>query len=163
MKVGGKDDNSALTGQGDSLYPSIRKLPLLGVTYADLYRKTKVQEAVFETLTKEYELAKVQEAKEIPTVKVLDPPNFPEKKSFPPRLPMMLLGTMLSGLAGLTWVLGNEAWLQRNRSDPRTVLAQEVLTTLKGMIPWSSQNGSKLRRKSEAQPEGVEPARLSKG
>ena len=28
--------------QGDSLYPSIRKLPLLGVTYADLYRKTKV-------------------------------------------------------------------------------------------------------------------------
>ena len=26
------------------LYPSIRKLPLLGVTYADLYRKTKVEE-----------------------------------------------------------------------------------------------------------------------
>ena len=49
-----------------------------------------------ETLTQEYELAKVQEAKEIPTVKVLDPPNLPEKKSFPPRLLFMLLGTMLA-------------------------------------------------------------------
>ena len=49
-----------------------------------------------ETLTQEYELAKVQEAKGIPTVKVLDPPNLPEKKSFPPRLLFMLLGTMLA-------------------------------------------------------------------
>src|SRR5208283_286789 len=83
--VGGKDESTSLekAAPGDSLYPSIRKLPMLGVPYADLYRKTKVEEAVFETLTQEYELAKVQEAKEIPTVKVLDSPNLPEKKSFP--------------------------------------------------------------------------------
>ena len=43
-KVGGKDESTSPGNatQGDSLYPSIRKLPLLGVTYADLYRKTKV-------------------------------------------------------------------------------------------------------------------------
>ena len=29
-----------------SMYPSIRKLPVLGVMYADLYRNTKVQEAI---------------------------------------------------------------------------------------------------------------------
>src|SRR5208283_1607650 len=83
--VGGKDESNSLekVAPGDSLYPSIRKLPMLGVPYADLYRQTKVEEAVFETLTQEYELAKVQEAKEIPTVKVLDSPNLPEKKSFP--------------------------------------------------------------------------------
>ncbi len=52
----------------------MRKLPLLGVTYADLYRETKIQEAVLETLTREYEMAHVKEAKKIPTVKVLDPP-----------------------------------------------------------------------------------------
>src|SRR5207249_1950491 len=77
-KIGGKGENGAADSgqqdsfalQKDSLYPSIRKLPLLGVTYADLYRRTRVQEAVFESLTKEYELAKVQEVKEIPTVKV---------------------------------------------------------------------------------------------
>ena len=55
--------------------PSIRELPALGVGYADLYRNTKVQEAIFQTLTQEYELAKVwRKAKETPSVKVLDPP-----------------------------------------------------------------------------------------
>ena len=44
-------------------YPSIRELPLLGYTYTDLYRRVKIQEAVYETLTKQYELAKVEEAK----------------------------------------------------------------------------------------------------
>lgn len=85
-KLGGKGESvTAVSSQpNDSLYPSIRKLPLLGVTYADLYRRTRVQEAVFEALTKEYEMAKVQEVKEIPAVKVLDYPNIPEKKSFPP-------------------------------------------------------------------------------
>src|SRR5207302_712190 len=53
-------------------YPSIKRLPLLGVTYYDLYRRVKIQEAVFETLTKQYEVAKIQEAKEIPSVRVLD-------------------------------------------------------------------------------------------
>ena len=55
------------------MFPSIRRLPLLGVTYADLYQRTKIQETVYELLTQQYELAKVQEAKEIPSVKVLDP------------------------------------------------------------------------------------------
>ena len=37
-------------------------------------------------LTQQYEFAKVQEAKETPSVKVLDAANIPEKKSYPPRL-----------------------------------------------------------------------------
>ena len=66
-RLGGKGESAtSISDQpGDSMYPSIRKLPLLGVSYADLYRRTKIQEAVLETLTKEYELAKVQEVKEI--------------------------------------------------------------------------------------------------
>ena len=80
--MGGKGESATeVSGQpSDSLYPSIRKLPLLGVTYADLYRQAKIQEVVLETLTKEYEMAKVQEAKEIPTVKVLDAANILRKE-----------------------------------------------------------------------------------
>ena len=67
-KVGGKGESTTPENstQNDSLYPSIRKLPLLGVAYADLYRKTKVQEAVFETLTEEYEVAKCRKRKKSP-------------------------------------------------------------------------------------------------
>jgi capsule polysaccharide export protein KpsE/RkpR len=143
-KLGGKGESmTEVSGQpSDSLYPSIRKLPLLGVTYADLYRRTRVQEAVFETLTKEYELAKVQEAKEIPTVKVLDSANIPEKKSFPPRLLIIFMGMALAFGAATTWVFGKTTWDQTDSHDPRKLFAQEVFTTMKATIPHFSKNGS---------------------
>ena len=121
-KVGGQgeDDSSMpLSNPNDSLYPSIRKLPLLGVTYADLYRKTKVQEAVFEMLTQEYESAKVQEAKEIPTVKVLDMPNLPDKKSFPPRTLIVVLTASMGFSLAAAWVLGPRAGKLPTRQIPR--------------------------------------------
>jgi uncharacterized protein involved in exopolysaccharide biosynthesis len=139
-KIGGKGESTSLedSAKNDPLYPSIRRLPLLGVTYADLYRKTKVQEVVFETLTQEYELAKVQEAKEIPTVKVLDPPNLPDKKSFPPRILIVLLGTALAFSCGVTWIFGSALWEAVEPTDPRKVLAQEVFGTAKAALPWAS-------------------------
>jgi capsule polysaccharide export protein KpsE/RkpR len=143
-KLGGKGEQASEPSgqQPDFLYPSIRKLPLLGVAYADLYRRTRVQEAVFESLTKEYELAKVQEVKEIPTVKVLDSPNIPDRKSFPPRLVIMLLGTtVVFGLA-MAWVFGRTAWDQTDSKDPTKAFAQEVFTTMKASIPKFARNGS---------------------
>ena len=84
-KLGGTD--SSVTGDSsDEMYPSIRKLPLLGVQWADLYRTMKIQETVYELLNQQYELARIQEAREIPTIRVIDPANLPEKKSWPPRL-----------------------------------------------------------------------------
>jgi uncharacterized protein involved in exopolysaccharide biosynthesis len=137
-KLGGKGESNSLENATlrDPLYPSIRKLPLLGVTYADLYRRTKVEETVFETLTQEYELAKVQEAKEIPTVKELDPPNLPDKKSFPPRTLIVLLGTMLAFSFGVTWVFGSARWERTDPGDPVKVFAQEIFDTARAEIPW---------------------------
>jgi uncharacterized protein involved in exopolysaccharide biosynthesis len=131
--------------QDDSLYPSIRQLPLLGVRYADLYRKTAVEEAVFERLTQEYELAKVQEAKEIPTVKVLDPASVPERKSFPPHLVLMLLGTTFWFAWGVAWALGRTWWRHTDSSDPRKALAQEVFCTMQAATPWAFLVASRRR------------------
>ncbi len=142
-KLGGKDDEALTTPRGgESLYPSIRKLPLLGVTYADLYRQSKVQEALFETLTQEYELAKVEEAKQIPTVKVLDPPEIPEKKSYPQRSQIILLGTALSFSIGVTWVFARALWEAKDSRDPGKIFAQEVFSVVRARLPWASPNGS---------------------
>jgi len=150
-KIGGRgEDTSVPSGQQrDSLYPSIRKLPLLGVTYADLYRRTRVQEAVFETLTKEYELAKVQEAKEIPTVKVLDAPDVPDKKSFPPRRLVALLGTAFALAMGTAWIFAKATWQQTDSADPRKAFAQEVFSTVKASLPKFVQNGSGTHSQGE--------------
>jgi capsule polysaccharide export protein KpsE/RkpR len=142
-KLGGKGESASTISvqPGDSMYPSIRKLPLLGVEYADLYRQTKIQETVLETLTKEYELAKVQEAKEIPTVKVLDVANIPDKKSSPHRLLIILLGTALVFSGTITWVFGNTIWGEIDSRDTRKVLAREVFSTVSARLPLLSRNG----------------------
>jgi uncharacterized protein involved in exopolysaccharide biosynthesis len=139
--LNGKDDPSS--------YPSIRKLPLLGVSYADLYRNMKVQEAIFETLTKEYELAKVQEAKETPSVKVIDPPEIPEKKSSPHRLWIVLSGTFLALALGMVWTLGDARWGQIAPEDPGKAFALEVFGALKAHLSWASHNGTGAARTSE--------------
>lgn len=156
-EIAGKGEplSASSTQQADPLYPSIRQLPLLGVTYADLYRRTRVQEAVFESLTKEYELAKVQEVKEIPVVKVLDSPSIPDKKSFPPRLLIMVLGTALGLCVASTWILGKASWEQTDSADPRKVLAQEVYMTMKAGLPKFGRNGLGRQPVEEAPVSGI--------
>lgn len=129
-------------------YPSVRQLPLLGVGYADHLRRVKVDEAIFETLTKEYELAKVEEAKEIPTVKVLDAPDIPERKSFPPRFAIIALGTIFVMILGVTWVIASASWDAVDPRDPRKAFANEVARKLSARYPWMSSNGSSGARPS---------------
>jgi uncharacterized protein involved in exopolysaccharide biosynthesis len=139
-RLGGKgtDENSS----AQQIYPSLRQLPLLGVEYADLLRRTKVQEAVFEALTQQDEMAKVEEAKETPSVKVLDPPEVPQKKSFPPRALIALFGSILSLALGSAWILGRSAWETVDANDPRKMMAKQVWADVHTHLPWSARNGS---------------------
>jgi uncharacterized protein involved in exopolysaccharide biosynthesis len=100
--IGGTEHGADL--KADQSYPSIRELPILGVTYSDLYRQMVMQEGIYETLNKQYELAKVQEAKEIPTIKVLDEPQVPERKSSPHRSVIVIFITLLTAFAGIVWI-----------------------------------------------------------
>jgi capsule polysaccharide export protein KpsE/RkpR len=127
----GSDGATAANAQNDDLYPSIRKLPILGVTWADLYRRTKVEEAVFETLTKQYEMARVEEAREVPTVKVLDAAAVPERKSFPPRLIIMLFGTLFVIAMSAVWILASKRWNELDSNDPGKKLGEEMLQSFR--------------------------------
>lgn len=109
-----------------SPYPSGKSLPLLGVKWADLYRNTKIRETVVELLTQQYEMARIQEAKEIPAVKVLDPASTPEKKRPSWRI-VVLAGTLLgAALACLGCFLKN-SWERWDQDDPRRMLISQVL------------------------------------
>jgi len=146
-KLGGPASETAgsAADSADSTHPSLRNLPLLGVTYADLYRRMQIQEAVYESLTQQFELAKVQEAKETPSVKVLDPAAVPEKKSFPPRLLIMFLSTTLALMAAIVFLLGREQWAELDPQEPGKLLAQEVFLTMNAKMPWAAPNGSRIQ------------------
>jgi capsule polysaccharide export protein KpsE/RkpR len=109
------------------LYPPLRQLPRLAVPYADLYRTVRVQETLFELLTQQYEIARIEEAKDVPAVSVIDAPGIPEKKSSPHRLILSLLLTFLSFAFASTAILARAHWAAIDRSDPRKALAAEIL------------------------------------
>jgi capsule polysaccharide export protein KpsE/RkpR len=125
----------------ETLYPSMRKLPLLGVAYADLYREAKIQETVLEVLTRQYEMAKVQEAKEIPTVKVLDAPQIPDKKSYPPRALIVFILTAAVMAVAIALVFLRNSWNLADVQDERKIFAEEVFSTLRARIPGRARNG----------------------
>jgi uncharacterized protein involved in exopolysaccharide biosynthesis len=166
-KIGGDSGaGGALSSKSDpSLYPSIRQLPRLGVTYADLYRQTKIEETVFELLTQQYELAKVQEAKEIPSVKILDAAVVPTKKSFPHRLSLITAGTALAILAVCAWLFAKRYWQVIDPQDPEKKFAEEVLGTLRlearqlvSAGAQFSQALARIRKRSKSTPpEAEEP------
>lgn len=127
-------DDSATSGGGDDkgeLYPPLRQLPRLAVPYADLYRRVKVQEAVFELLTQQYELARIEEAKDVPVVSVIDSPGIPEKKSFPPRVLLALLLTFLTFAGVSALILMRDHWSAVDPCDPRKMLVAEVLPVIR--------------------------------
>ena len=145
-KLGGSVAKPSDVDGSKSIYPSIRQLPILGVTYSDLFRRTKIQEAVYETLTKQYELAKVQEAKEIPTVTVLDPPNYPETRTTPHRLVVVAIGILLAMGIGCCWVTLPVLWSELDSTDQRKTLAESCLVGLRRdweavQKHWSTQGG----------------------
>jgi capsule polysaccharide export protein KpsE/RkpR len=122
----GTNDN----GDDNQLYPPLRQLPRLAVPYADLYRRVKVQETVYELLTQQFEMARIEEAKDVPIVSVIDPPGIAEKKSFPPRLLLIFILTAFSFVVISAAIIMADRWHKVDPCDPRKVLAGDVLSTL---------------------------------
>src|SRR2546425_702703 len=106
---------------------SRRKLPLLGVQWTDLYRRVKIQETVYELLNQQYELARIQEAKEIPTVNVVDPADLPEKKAWPPRLLIIALLTVLSLAGAVVKIVGSPRRVRVDAQDSPQAFPEGVV------------------------------------
>jgi uncharacterized protein involved in exopolysaccharide biosynthesis len=140
-----------LSGRGEmdapSGYPALRELPSLGVAYYDLYRNVRMEEAVFEVLTKQYELAKVQEAKEVPTVRVMDDANFPEVKSFPKRGLLILLGTALACFLSAIGLMVEDRWNALSIENPIRLVAMDARAGLGNDLGAISHRFKRLLRR----------------
>jgi len=81
------------------------KVPQMQLDYIRKEREVKYHETLFEMLARQFEAARLDEARDAPVVQVLDPPSLPDVKSSP-RRGLILLGGMLVGLlVGSIWVL----------------------------------------------------------
>jgi uncharacterized protein involved in exopolysaccharide biosynthesis len=95
--------------------------------YVARYREFKYQETLFELFAKQYELAKVDEAREGAVVQVLDLAQTPEKKSKPKKGLIAMLATLSSGFALLLFVFVRQALRNAGQSPD----ASEKISRLK--------------------------------
>jgi capsule polysaccharide export protein KpsE/RkpR len=95
MMESGKGGKGMLPG--DRLHPAMITVPALALDYGRLMRELKVQESLYALLTSQYEQAKLAEARDTPTVQVLDPAVPPERKI----RPVIRKNVLISGLLSL--------------------------------------------------------------
>lgn len=106
-------DQPASEGQGD---------------YVTKFREYKYQETLFELFAKQFELAKVDEAREGATIQVLDAATPPELKSKPKKAIIAIIATLATGFALLLFVFIRQA-LRNAGQNPESAQKLSALQT----------------------------------
>ncbi|MFH0900189.1 MAG: GNVR domain-containing protein [Pseudomonadota bacterium] len=97
----------------------VSDLPELGLEYLRRYRELKIQEQIYELLTKQHELAKVGEIRDTASAQIISPAVVPTKRSRPRGLEVVAIGTALTLFLslGVAWLRGS----YRYHAGPGTI------------------------------------------
>jgi len=111
---------------GSDINLSKGRVTQAGMEYVRRYRELKYQETVFELLAKEFEVAKLDEAREGSIVQVVDAAITPDRRSSPHRLLIVLGTTIFAFFVAAFWIwlrnrLGYSLDLPENRQRVRTI------------------------------------------
>lgn len=103
-------------GKGD-ISISTSQVPEVGLEYVRRVRDVKYYETIFELLAKQFEIAKIDEAKESSVIQVLDSAVEPDKKSKPKRGMLVLLAAIFTGFLAVCWAFIKEA-INKTKANP---------------------------------------------
>lgn len=104
------------TAAGDPIFAT-SKVPGLALEYIRRLREVKYREAVFEVMAKQFEAAKLDEAKEATIIQVVDAAAPPDRKSWPKRTLLVSLAFVLTLIGSITFVLTSEAMARVKQDD----------------------------------------------
>ncbi len=116
-------------GPGNVQVP-VGNVPEAGLQYVRKLRDVKYAETIFEILAKQYEAARLDEAKTAAIIQVLDPAVEPDRKSSPPRILIVVIVTLLGFFGSGGYILLAEV-LYRLRLNPDV---NARLTTLRTTV-----------------------------
>jgi uncharacterized protein involved in exopolysaccharide biosynthesis len=111
-KLGGSED----TNGTEFMIPK-GLVPKAGMEYVRALRDVKYYETIFDILARQFEMAKLDEAKEGALIQVIDPAVAPDRRSFPKRSLIVIGATVVGFIFGVFFALV-QAGVQRLKSDP---------------------------------------------
>ena len=107
---------------------SVAKLPSTAVEYLRARRELKLQETLLEGMIRQYELAKLDEAKEGPSLQQVDQAMPPDRKSKPKRASLVLAGTAIALFLSTIIVLGRRYMAKVREENPSAGKSWQALS-----------------------------------
>jgi uncharacterized protein involved in exopolysaccharide biosynthesis len=132
-KLGGSEDS----GSGELLVPKGR-VPEAGLEFVRKLRDVKYNETIFDILARQFELAKLDEAKQGAVIQVVDPAVVPDRRSSPKRT-LIVIGATALGFFLAVFIALFQACLTQLNHNPR---ASEKLAMLKRSFSLKRQSAS---------------------
>ncbi len=120
------------SSEGGGVIPSVGNAPAIGVEYVRRLRELKTQEALFEQLSKQFEMAKISEARDSSSLQVLDEAVPPLRKSKPSRAMIVILATVTAFFCSIFLVFIKEYLTKLSPED--SAILNDMKGTLKGML-----------------------------
>ncbi|MBS4015549.1 MAG: hypothetical protein KGZ86_03835 [Candidatus Latescibacteria bacterium] len=133
-------------GFGAGFAVAFQKLPSVGQEYARRLRDYKVQEEVFALLLQQFEQAKILEARDTPTITILDYGRVPERRSSPKRKLIVVFALVLSLVISSMYAFGNEYWHNLKTNTEQGHEIKRIIETIKNDL---SRIRNKFRRKAK--------------
>jgi uncharacterized protein involved in exopolysaccharide biosynthesis len=111
------------------------KIPEAGMEYVRKYRDLKYSETIYELIAKQFEMAKLDEARQGAVIQVADLAVPPDKKSYPRRGLILLLAGLIAFVAAVIWSVVSEglanALRNPEQSDKMRILRELLLQNSK--------------------------------
>ena len=95
----------------------LRDIPQAGVNFLHAQRDLQYKQAYFDFLLRQYEAARLDEAKDAAVIQVVEAAIPPDRKSSPMRMPILLFSTALGLFLGCLYARFTR-WLRSEKSDP---------------------------------------------
>ncbi len=128
--------STANLGYGAGFSVPFSRLPAVGMELARLMREVKIQETLLGLLIEQYERAKINEARDTPTVRILDKGVPPVKKSGPKRNLFLIGGSFFGMLFSLLFVFIIEYINNIRYSTERTLILKPLWEQIKNDFNW---------------------------
>jgi tyrosine-protein kinase Etk/Wzc len=115
----GRMESTGRGANGSALDLPVGKLPEAAIEFVRARRELKIQETLLESIVRQYEIAKLDEAKEGPNLQMVDRALPPDRKSKPKRSLIVLASVLAALLASSVFVIGRSYLRLARSADPQ--------------------------------------------
>ena len=112
----------------------MKEIPELTIKYADLFREQQINETINIFIQQQYEQARFFEEKDIPTIMVLDKPQYPQVRVYPKRRNMVIIAFLFSLFLNVLFIAYKEKVLEMRIKYPEEY--SKIMKLITELLRW---------------------------